>query len=277
MRRRKAKARFEFVFPCLGKGTRHTIRVFSGGAINFQEHSKMVPLEILALEFQMMGTRGRVFTCQAFAAGMLTQTWEEVIDNPINMGLEHVKAGDFRELAYVAIQKRNERSERKQFMDPFADSLQQRPLSGNVIALKACDILDTCTFRTTSTYQHTVIVRPMLKGKTTFKGTGSAITGATKKNKKNCFIKRHSLITMNLNLVRWARVLKYCGGYVDEFSGGNNLRHFIYEVVKVKSENELYVHVMKQSAGYTVKSRRAVIRRGHDNVWRIHAWPTSWP
>lgn len=248
--------------------------------------SLRIPLPILAQEFEMMSNKRRA-TCQAFAAGMLELSEQAIFDNPVNTYLNStlsvgtvvkgVRGGDFREIAIEALAKRRERITRQQFIDPYGDSIKKRGLSGNVIAKRAVATLDTCTYRTTTTYQHTVVLMPTTFGKTSFKGKGSELTPSVKKNKKNCFIKRHSVITITLNLAKWSKVLRFCPGFVDEYSGGNYLRHFIYELAKVKSENELYVYIMKQASGYGLRSARAIIRRGHDGVWRIHDWPRAWP
>jgi hypothetical protein len=276
--RKLKKLRFTFPLTCLVPGgyETHTIQVFKSGAIDFHEHTKNgIPLSIMAQEYQMADRR--VESCQAFAAAMMGMQDDDVFQSPLNKCFSHVVAGDFREVAHEAVRKRIERVTRRQFIDPFDKSLHTRSLSGNVVAAKAYRILETCTFRTTSTYQHSVVLTSTLRGKTSFKGKGSELTKSVRKNQKNCFIKRYSLITVTLNVARWARVLKLCGGFVEDYAGGNTLRHFIYEIFKVKSENELYVHIMKQGPGYSLRSAKAVIRRGHDNVWRVHAWPVAWP
>jgi hypothetical protein len=272
-RRKLKKVRFYFRLPCEGTQIRHAVIVFRNGRINLEEHTaNKVPLQVLAQEFRMSDQR--VASCQAFAAAILEKKEEDVFENPVNKYLEGTKAGDFREVACEAIHKRAERWARKKFIDPFCRSIRLR--EAYVTKEKAEKILEKCTFRTTTTYQHVVKLTSTIGGRTTFKG-GSENIHLEKKGKKKSFIKKKSLVNITLNLKKWARAFLWCGGVVEEFSAGNTLRHFVYEVFKIKSSNELYVHIMKQSAGYQLRARKAILRRGHDGVWRIHAWPKTWP
>jgi hypothetical protein len=280
--RRKLKPQFAFRFDCEPTGQqiegRHRIQIFEGGPIELGHSNAHVSLRTLAQEFVMLENKKRL-SCQAFAAGMLAVKEEEIVDNPFNknIGLTHVQHGDFREAAFKALSKRDERRESRIFLDPFGKSLTRRRSS--VVEDKAVEILQSCTYRTTSTYMHKVLLEPMMSGKTSFSGGRESLPAKEKmvKGKKKSFIPHRSVVSLKLNLARWARVYLYCKGFVEEYSAGNLLRHFIYEIYKIKSENELYVHIMKQSVAYKLKPRRAIIRRGHDGVWRIHEWPKAWP
>jgi hypothetical protein len=238
-------------------------------------HSNGVPFRVLAQEYKMLESRQRI-SCQAFAAGLLANSRDEIEENPINKQLGGVTAGDFREITYEALLKREERRKPGP-IDIFSSSLRHR--ESHVVMQKAQEVLDSCTYRTTNTYQHRVALISTTIGKTSFTGDRENLPAREKlvKGKKKSFIPRRSLITITLNLQRWARVYLYCGGVVEEQSGENVLRHFIYEIFKVKSEDELYVHIMKQSTGYRLQARKAVIRRAHDGIWRIHDWPVVWP
>lgn len=255
---------------CLN-GEVHTVHLKKDGAISFPDHShRAIPLGVLAQEYLMMGKA--CLCCQAFAAGILSS--DEGVLKKLHLDVIQAGNGFFELMIEKAFLVRKARKLSRKFLDPFGTSIRYR--QPYVIAAKAAELLHDCTFRTTTTYHHKVSV-VLITGKTTFKGRGIEPKKTYPDGTKKCFIKRRSFIEVQLNPRKWARVYNLCGGVVDEFSGGNNLRHFIYEIYKVKSENELYVHIMKQSRGYGLRETKAVIRRGHDGVWRIHAWPDAWP
>lgn len=76
----------------------------------------------------------------------------------------------------------------------------------------------------------------------------------------------HRQLSVHLNLKKWARVALRGIEVVEE-------RYFVTRVTKQWSENDLEVHVLQQSTGYSVREKIARIRRADDGKWRIHAWP----
>ena len=230
-------------------------RVFIGdkGDIVLLDHP-YIPFKALASEHSMREQSSK--DCAAFIANVMTST--------------QAHTNNFGDAIIEQIyQKRIARSitRREGMFDPLEQPMMKRaPL---ILGTASDVLLKECTFRTTESFGHKILIHGFYKGETRITAKGVA-PGVTKNGKATkAAIKRTMLLSVALNAPKWARAYLLCGGVVE--------KKFVISVFKEKSENELYVNTLRQSVGYTLVVDKTIIRRAHDGVWRIHKVVDSWP
>lgn len=126
---------------------------------------------------------------------------------------------------------------------------------------KAEQLLNKAQFRT-SKVAHRVEVHPA-GGMSSVVGSSESVPDAIMKKGK-LFAGRRQVVRLYLNIRQWASVALRGAGLTQTF--------FVTEVLRTWSKNELEVYALKQSTGYQVLVRKAVIRRAHDGIWRMYEW-----
>jgi hypothetical protein len=241
--------------PCGGKI--HRIQLRDNGRVTFLDH-KGLDIKVLATEFNLLEEtkqRNTPHLCLATAAGLIQAGNDTMRVDPITLFTRIRTAQDQR------IKRRK------------AQEIRAEP--GVVLQKAKTLLLQKCIFRTTSSWGHAAAVtetklpiHPSSYGYMDPRADAMGLPeNATPKRKTA--IRRKMVVTVCVNSKRWARVYLRCGGVVEH--------RFVLEIVKDRSPNELYVDLLEQGSGYTVKVSKAIIRRGHDGVWRIHQKVQRWP
>lgn len=169
--------------------------------------------------------------------------------------------------------KRNIR--KAQQLWPYLDAmpLSKRRLYSTWLWPKALETLIKAKFKTTEKWGHSISLLTT-KGTTKVLGRPASwkdadIETVPKDRDKRIrdrkspkpFAGKVQRIELNLNLVQFARVLKYKAQLVEG--------QVVLRVLIVKSPKQLVVQMLKQSTGYHLKVIEAEIRLGSDDVWRV--------
>lgn len=152
--------------------------------------------------------------------------------------------------------------EDQSFEVPCSLPLAQRVLlPEHPLAIHAQRLLDQAQFRT-SKITHRTEVLPT-GDRTSVVGKSESVPDAIEKKGK-LFAGKRQVVRLHLNVTQWAPVALRRAGLVQTF--------FVCEILRVWSKTELEVLALKQSVGYQVNIKKAVIRQAHDGVWRIYEW-----
>lgn len=242
-------------FSCGGEV--HRVLVRENGRVTFLDHPAS-SIQSLAQQCEMLDEKKRELHQCLQAAHALLYTGGCAV-----LWSDKLKDEDWTLDAIRFIRKES-------FIDPFGDSIRKRP--SYLVQELARDVLQRMSFRTTERVGHEVHVDVTRRVTRVFSKKVRATTEDRMRaaQRKQQVDKTKRALTDSWKMVihaevcakSWARIWRLGVALIDD-------KHFVIEIVKLRSLKDMRVRFIKQGQGYLLSYGEGDIHKGSDGKWRI--------